>query len=286
MHRNKKLSKNQQKKLKRRKKPKLLDSKSPNINNEVLSPPPKCEALPNQLTLIPCPPSQDHQHKRDYEDDIQIEQPANKQPRQLSPSQNISSNLEPQQPQSPTPINEDFDPSPTFTNDGKRQYQQDGTRNNKKNKHQENVILLTITETPLPQLITLSDPVPTSTDPLLETLAIPSPPQLAPQSQVTESTINETTVNYPYQEQTTTRTRGFKHHSLPMIDPPSESPSQEFVTSTSSFKPHTTTDPSPASPNQAFNTTESEMSKPPNWNTYTSSQKANWRKRHKNLPHK
>ena len=52
------------------------------------------------------------------------------------------------------------------------------TRDNKKQKHQENAILLTITETPLPQLIALSDPIPTPTDPLLETLAIPTSPQI------------------------------------------------------------------------------------------------------------
>jgi len=126
-------------------------------------------------------------------------------------------NLKPHQPQSPTPIEEDFDPSPTFTNDGKRQYQQDDTRNNKKQKLQENAILLTITETPLPQLITLSDPVPTPTDPLLETLAIPTPPQIILQPHIIESTTNETTVNYPNQEQTTTRTHVFEHHSPPTI---------------------------------------------------------------------
>jgi hypothetical protein len=66
----------------------------------------------------------------------------------------------------------------------------------------------------------LSDPVPTPTDPLLETLAIPTPPQIVPQPHITESTTNETTVNYPNQEQTTTRTHGFKHHSLPTIEIP------------------------------------------------------------------
>ena len=131
---------------------------------------------------------------------------------------------------------EDFDPTSILANDGKRQEQQDDTRDNKKQKHQENTIPLTITETPLPQLITSSDPVPTPTDPLLETLVIPPPPQIVLQPHITESTTNETPVNYPNQEQTTTKTHGFKHHSLmaiAKIDHPSESPSQELATSTS-----------------------------------------------------
>ena len=119
----------------------------------------------------------------------------------------------------------DSDPLPILTNDGKRrQQQQDDTRDNKKQKHQENAILPIITETPLPQLITSSDPVPTPTDPLLETLVIPTPPQIVLQPHITESTTNETTVNYPNQVQTITRTQGFKHHSLPTIESPSESP--------------------------------------------------------------
>ena len=156
----KKLSKNQQKKLMRRKKPKLLDSKSLDINDGVLSPTPKYETLSEQFTSSPCPLSQDSPLKRDIYDEIQIDQPTNKQPRQLSPSQNTTSNLEPQQPQSPPPNDEEFDPPPNLTHDEKRQQQQDDTRDNKKQKQQENAILLTITETPLPQFISLSDPAP------------------------------------------------------------------------------------------------------------------------------
>jgi hypothetical protein len=103
----KKLSKNQQKKLMRRKKPKLLDSKPLVINNVVLSPTPKYEALLEQPPPSPRPPCQDSPHKRDIDDDIQIDQPTSKQPRRLSPSHNTLSNLEPQQPQSPPP-NEEF----------------------------------------------------------------------------------------------------------------------------------------------------------------------------------
>ncbi len=64
---------------------------------------------------------------------------------------------------------------PILANDRKQQQQQDDTRTNKKQKHQEYAILLTITETPLSQSITLSDHVPTPTDPLLEPLATPTP---------------------------------------------------------------------------------------------------------------
>jgi hypothetical protein len=63
-------------------------------------------------------------------------------------------------------------------------------------------------------------------DPLLETLALPTHHQIVPQPHTTESTTNETTMNYPNQEQTTMWTHGFKHHSLPTVEPPSESPPQ------------------------------------------------------------
>ena len=86
---------------------------------------------------------------------------------------------------------------------------------------------MTITETPLSQLMTLSDPVTTPTDPLVETFAISTPPQIVPQPLITESTTNETTFNYLNQEQTTMRTHGFKHHSLPMTELPLEFPSYE-----------------------------------------------------------
>jgi hypothetical protein len=204
----KNLTKLQLKKLRQAKKPRPFDYKSRDVKERESSPTPKFKAPPDQLTLTPCPPSQDPQNKRDYEDDIQIEQPASKQPRQFSLSQNISSNLEPQQPQSPTPIDEDFDPSPILTNDGKRQQQQDDTRNNKKQNHQENAILLTKTETPQPQL---TAPTPTPTDLLPEIPMISTPPhEVSLQSQIIEPTTKETTVYYPYQEQTTTRTHGFK----------------------------------------------------------------------------
>jgi hypothetical protein len=265
----KRLSKNQQKKLIRRKKPKLLDSKSLDINDDILSPPPKCEALPEQLTPSPYPPSQDPPYKRDIDDEIQIDQPTSKQPRHRSPSQNPSSSLEPQQPQSPPLNDEDSDPPPILTNDGKRQQQQqqqDDIRDNKKQKHQENATLLTTTETPFPQLIKLSDYVPTPTDSLLENLAIPTPPQIIPQAQITESTTNETTTNYTNQEQTTTRTRGFKHHSPSILESPSESPSQELPLQ----EPMTST--TMETPTQSQTT----PSKPPNWSGMSKTQRRHW----------
>jgi hypothetical protein len=137
-----------------------------------------------------------------------------------TPFSTTTNSTTPQQQQSPPPQDEDFDPPPILANDDKRKQQQDDTRYNKKQKHQENAILLTIPETPLSQLITLSDPVPTPTDPLLETLVIPTPPQIIPQPLITEFTTNETTINFPNQEQSTTKTRGFKHHSLPTIELP------------------------------------------------------------------
>ena len=169
--------------------------------------------------------------------------------------------LETQQSQSLPSNDEDSDPPPILTNDGKRQQQQDYTRDNKKQKHQENAILLTITETPLPQLIVLSDPIPTPTDPLLETLAILTP-QIEPQPHITESITNETTVNYPNQEQTTTWTHGFKHHSLPMIDPSLESLLSEVAKSISSQK-------------------HNEIQKPANWNEMSASARKNWYNRRK-----
>ena len=138
-----------------------------------------------------------------------------------------------------------------------------------------------ITETPSPQLITLSDHVPTPTSPQLETLVILTPPQEELQPHITEPTTNETTVNYPNQEQTTTRTHGFKHHSLPTTEAPSESPLEESEIMTKISSETTTIEPPPDNPNHDPDTTEeSMMPKPQDWNTYSKSKRANWRKRH------
>ena len=120
----------------------------------------------------------------------------------------------------------------------------------------------------------MSGPAPTPTDPLLETLVIPTPPQITPQPLITEFTTNETTANYSNQEQTTTRTHEFKHHSLLTTDPPSESPLEESEIMTKISSETTTIEPPPDNPNHDPDTTEeSMMSKPQDWNTY-------WRKRH------
>ena len=105
------LTRTQRSRLERRKKPKLFDIKTPDIKNSEPSPTPH-----------------ESPHKRDYEDEIQIDQPTSKQPRQLSPSLNPSSSQEPQQPQSPPSNDEDSDPPPILTNDGKRRRQEDDTR--------------------------------------------------------------------------------------------------------------------------------------------------------------
>ena len=90
---------------------------------------------------------------------------------------------------------------------------------------------------------------------------IPTPPQIVPQPHITESTTNETTVNYPDQEQTTTRTHGFKHLSLPTIEPPFESPSQvSEISATSQFI---------------------SMQFPDNWSQMSRRAKKNWIQSHK-----
>ena len=78
-----------------------------------------------------------------------------------------------------------------------------------------------------------------------------------PQPQITESTTNETTVNYTNQEQTTTRTHGFKHHSLPMTEPSPETSPQK----------QTSSQDDPTNQNQT---------KPDNWDLMTKSQRRYW----------
>jgi hypothetical protein len=101
-------------------------------------------------------------------------------------------------------------------------------------------------------------------DPLLETLAILSPPKVVPQSHITESSTNEISVNYPNQEQTTTKTHGFKHHSPPMIDLPSESPPQ---------------DPEISATSQLIS-----MQFPDNWSQMSRRAKKSWIQSHKTNP--
>ncbi len=131
-------------------------------------------------------------------------------------------------------------------------------------------------------LVTKSKSKSTPTDPKLETLVTPAPPQIEPQPHITEYTTNETTANYLNQEQTTMRTHGFKHHPLPTTEPPSESPLEESEIITKISSETTTIEPPSDNPNHDPDTTEESimMSKPQDWNTYSKSKRANWRKRH------
>ena len=92
---------------------------------------------------------------------------------------------------------------------------------------------------------------------------IPITQQIIPQPYITEITTNEATLNYPNQKQTTPKTHGFKHHSLPMIEPLSESPSQELAQSPLS----------PPKPSQ-------QQLPPEEWAKMTNLQRKYWRRRH------
>ena len=92
---------------------------------------------------------------------------------------------------------------------------------------------------------------------------IPNPPQIVPQPHTTESTTNETTVNYPNQEQTTMRTHGFKQHSLPTT---------EHVTEPSPLELEIPT---------LAQTQATPIPKPDNWNQMSARTKANWLRKHK-----
>ena len=101
---------------------------------------PNYETLPKIPTPISYPLTLDTPHKSVNDDDNHIDQPTNKQARQLSPSQ---STPEPHQPQSTTPNNEEINSPPNLTFDKKRQQQQDENQGNKKQKYQENADLPT-----------------------------------------------------------------------------------------------------------------------------------------------
>ena len=108
----------------------------------------------------------------------------------------------------------------------------------------------------------MGDPIPTPTDPILETLAMLTPPQIEPQPHITESTTNETTINYSNQEQTSTWTQ-------PTIEPPSESSPTPFNVHRAIADPHREYQQDPIG----------KTEKPTHWNQMSAKAKTNWRKR-------
>ena len=96
-----------------------------------------------------------------------------------------------------------------------------------------------------------------------------------PQPHTSESTTNETTIDYPDQEQPTTRTQGFKHHSLPTIEPPSESSPIPFNAHMAIANPHREHEdqdqPDPIG----------KTEKPAHWNQMSATAKTNWLNRKK-----
>ena len=126
----------------------------------------------------------------------------------------------------------------------------------------------------------MPDYVPTPTDPILETLAIPTSPQIVPQTHITESTTNEATLNYPNQKQTTTRTHGFEHHSQPTVETPSESsptPINAHLAIANPHREHEDQDqPDPIG----------KTEKPAHWNQVSATAKTNWRKRNNKIGNK
>ena len=153
----------------------------------------------------------------------------------------------------PTPNEEDYYPTPTLTFDPKHQQQQDNTQINKKQKCQENAVLLTNTEPHLLRATLPSDPVPTPSVSILESLTIPTPNQTITQSQTIEPTPDETVSDSPNQESTATETYDIAHHST---------------------KP-TQSQPTPPTPSQ-------QQLPPEVWARMSNSQRKNWRKRNSN----
>jgi hypothetical protein len=154
-------------------------------------------------------------------------------PRRISPFQKTPTNLEPQQPRSPTPNEEDFNPHPTLNSGQKRRQQNDYTQDNKKQKYQEDAILLSTIEPLLPQPNTTIDSIPTPSDSLIQHPITPNLPQPFPQPETKEPTSNETAPDDPNQECMATETHEFKPNLMPATEPPSEPPPHEITTSTS-----------------------------------------------------
>jgi hypothetical protein len=226
------LTKSQRTYLKRIKKPKSFDTKSQNVKD---SPNPNYEAPPEQPTPIPYPLLQVPSHKRDREDEFQSDQPTHKQPRQLSPSLSLPSDSDPRQSESPNLNEEDYFPTPTSTFDPKHQQQQENTQVNKKQKCQENAVLLTNIEPHLLQPNLPSDPAATPPNSLFQSLMIPTPNQMIPQSQTVEPTSDETVPDSPNQESTATETHDI---AAPFESQPQAIPTTPKKRIRSSKNPH------------------------------------------------
>ena len=132
----------------------------------------------------------------------------------------------------------------------------------------------TITEPPSTHpLVHITDTIETictstSTDPQLEPLSIPTFSQIQSQPQTIESTSNETSLDNLYQDIDTV-TRGFNPHAGPaLIEPASEHPPQEVMTSNLPIVSQLPTIPH-------------DPTYPPNWDTYSRSQKRHWRQRNR-----
>jgi len=207
------------------KKPKLTDTKPIYTINKDLSPTLIYNDPPENPTPFPNPSIPDTSHKRVYDDEIDIDQPTYKTPRQLSPSRHTSPDREPQQQRSP----------PTL-NIGQKRYQQfDSTQDNKKQKGQDDAALLHTTEPRLSQPITIIDSIPSSSDFPVQPPITSAFPQLFQQPETNESTSSERALDDPNQECMTTETHGSKPHSMSATEPPSEPPPHAIATSTSSL---------------------------------------------------
>jgi len=124
------------------------------------------------------------------------------------------------------------------------------------------------------------------TDPLLEAPTILTFSQIHPQPQTTDSTSNKTTHDSFNQEHMVVESYGFQPHPMPTLETSSQNQLQESTTST----PTLMTEPSisqPVTPATSPTTLQDQTQlaiyqpreRPPEYNDWTSSKKANWRKK-------
>ena len=106
-------------------------------------------------------------------------------------------------------------------------------------------------------------------DSLLQSLTIPTPNQMIPQSQTIEPISDETAFDSLNQESKTTETHDIAHHPIPTIAQAFESKSQEQIGSTPS---QTTSHNLPQPPS---------IAKPDNWNQMSTKAQQKWRQRQK-----